>query len=138
MPTFSGIPSHRPYRSILPICDEFIIAIGKGDAGDRTREIVEGIGSSKIRIIDTEWTDHDRLKELVYSQQTNIALRACTGDWCFYIQADEVLHEKYLDGVAARFDTFLKAKEIDGLFIRLHAFLGRLRPYTKRPCLVPL
>jgi glycosyltransferase involved in cell wall biosynthesis len=119
-----GYPIAQSIRSVLPICDEFIIAIGKGDAGDRTHEIVSEIGSPKIRTIDTEWTDRDRLKELVYSQQTNIALRACTGDWCFYIQADEVIHEKYLDSIAARCNTFLKAKEIDGLLFGYTHFWG--------------
>ena len=119
-----GYPVAESILSILPICDEFVIAVGKGDKNDKTRDIVAALNSSKIKIIDTEWTDRDRLKELVYSQQTNIALRACTGDWCFYIQADEVIHEKYLDSIATRCDTFLKAKDIDGLLFGYTHFWG--------------
>ena len=35
----------------------------------------------------------------ILAQQTNIALDHITGDWGFYIQGDEALHEKYLDVV---------------------------------------
>ena len=87
-----GYPIVESILSVLPICDEFVIAIGKGDEDDNTRDMVIAIGSPKIKIIDTEWTDREHLKNLIYSQQTNIALRECSGDWCFYIQADEVLH----------------------------------------------
>ncbi len=32
-----GYPVAESIRSILPACDEFVIAVGKGDPGDRTR-----------------------------------------------------------------------------------------------------
>ena len=48
-----GYPVVESIRSILPVCDEFVIAIGKGD--DRTRDLVIEIGDPKIRIIDTVW-----------------------------------------------------------------------------------
>ena len=35
--------------SILPIVDEFIVAVGRGDADDTTRESIASIGDSKIR-----------------------------------------------------------------------------------------
>lgn len=83
-------------ESILPICDEFIIAVGKGDEDDCTREEIESIGSKKIKIIDTVWKEEDFKNGRVNAIQTNIALDECSGDWCFYLQADEVVHEKYL------------------------------------------
>ncbi|MFO7810392.1 MAG: hypothetical protein R6V47_03355, partial [Candidatus Delongbacteria bacterium] len=53
----NGIKLYYPVvemiKSILPIVDEFVIAIGKGD--DDTREKVEGINDPKIKIIDTVW-----------------------------------------------------------------------------------
>ncbi len=119
-----GYPIAESIQSVLPVCDEFVIAIGKGDEGDRTRNLVEGINSPKIRIIDTEWTDRETLKNEIYSQQTNIALNACTGDWCFYIQADEVLHEKYLDIVAKRCDLFYNNESVEGLLFGFRHFWG--------------
>ena len=44
-------PIVESITSILPICDEFVIAVG--DCNDGTRELIESIGSDKIRIIDT-------------------------------------------------------------------------------------
>jgi hypothetical protein len=119
-----GYPIMESIRSILPVCDEFVIAVGKGDDGDRTRDMVFEINSPKIRIIDTEWTDRAGLKDALYSQQTNIALKECTGDWCFYIQADEVLHEKYLDTIARRCEQLLSEKKVEGLLFGYRHFWG--------------
>ncbi|HEX2957150.1 MAG TPA: hypothetical protein VHO70_09965, partial [Chitinispirillaceae bacterium] len=83
-----GYPIAESIKSILPICDEFVIAIGKGADNDHTRAIVEQINDPKIRIIDTEWTDLDKIRSLTYSRQTNIALSHCRYPWCFYIQCD--------------------------------------------------
>lgn len=117
-------PLEASIRSILPLCDEFIIAVGRGDPGDRTRDIVAGIGDPKIRIIDTEWTDIERLKGWIYSQQTNLALEACSGDWCFYIQADEVVHEKDLPAIRRRCEQLLGDSDVDGLLFRYLHFWG--------------
>jgi hypothetical protein len=124
-----GYPIVESIRSVLPVCDEFVIAIGAGDEGDRTRDQVIEIGSPKIRIIDTEWTDRDRLKHAIYSQQTNVALGECTGDWCFYIQADEVLHEKYLDAVAKRCDELYALEKVEGLLFGFRHFWGDYNHY---------
>jgi len=48
-------PVAESIRSILPICDEFVIAVGKGDEDDGTREAIAAIGDPRIRIIDTVW-----------------------------------------------------------------------------------
>jgi glycosyltransferase involved in cell wall biosynthesis len=119
-----GYPIVESIQSILPICDEFVIALGKGDQGDRTRDVIIEIDSPKIRIIDTEWTDRDKLNNAIYSQQTNIALSECTGDWCFYIQADEVLHEKYLEPVAKRCDSLCGVETVEGLLFGYRHFWG--------------
>jgi hypothetical protein len=119
-----GYPVEESVRSVLPVCDEFVIAVGAGDSGDRTRDIVAAIGSPKIRIIDTVWADRDTLKGAIYSQQTNIALAQCTGDWCFYIQADEVLHERYLDIVRTRCEQLLGEPRVEGLLFGYKHFWG--------------
>jgi hypothetical protein len=124
-----GYPVGESIRSILPMCEEFIIAVGRGGPKDRTRDIITDIGSPKIKIIDTEWTDRDKLKGGIYSQQTNIALSQCKGDWCFYIQADEVLHEQFLPIVHARCEQFLGNEKVEGLLFSYRHFWGDYKHY---------
>ena len=80
-----GYPFAQSIRSILPIVDEYIIALGPSD-DDTERKILE-IGDSKIRIIHTQWNERIRndlkVKGFVYGQQKSIALFNCTGDWAF-------------------------------------------------------
>ena len=44
-------PIKQAIESILPIVDEFVIAIGDCDENDKTVEIVESINSDKVKII---------------------------------------------------------------------------------------
>ena len=81
-------PILESIRSILPICDEFIVNVG--DSEDNTLDLIRSIDSDKIRIIQSVW-DLSQKSE-VLSRQTNLAIRACTGDCAFYLQSDEVIH----------------------------------------------
>jgi hypothetical protein len=122
-----GYPVAESIRSVLPVCDEFVIAVGRGDRGDRTCALIDAIGSSKIRIIDTEWPANNELGSGVYAQQTNIALDVCTGDWCLYIQADEVMHERYCAAVRARCEELLGVRRVEGLLFGYRHFWGDYR-----------
>lgn len=117
-------PIGEVIRSVLPICDEFVIAIGEGDSDDTTREVVSGIGDPKVRIVDTDWGDRERLKKLMHSRQTNIALKECSGDWCFYLQADEVVHEDDLPVIQKRCRDFLDDERVEGLIFDYLHFWG--------------
>ena len=46
-------PVVESIRSILPICDDFVVAVGNWD--DNTRELVQDIDRDKIKIVDTVW-----------------------------------------------------------------------------------
>jgi hypothetical protein len=122
-------PVAEAIRSILPICDECIVAIGQGDDDDHTREAVKAIGDSKVKIIDTVWHDREKLKGSIHGQQTNIALKECTGDWCFYIQADEVVHEKYLPTIKKRCEQLRDDPAVQGLLFRYKHFWGDYNHY---------
>src|SRR6266513_2953890 len=75
--------------SVLGACDEVVVNVGKSD--DETREVIEGIGDSRIRIIENVW---DMSKgDATLALQTQRAMDACQGSWGIYVQADEVLHE---------------------------------------------
>ena len=117
-----GYPVTEAIRSILPICDEFIIAVGKSD--DDTLEQIKAIGDSKIRIIETEWDKNMFVRGQINSFQTNIALKECIGDWCFYIQADEVMHEKFLPLIEAEMKKFLHDDDVQGLLFDYLHFWG--------------
>ena len=82
-------PLLESIRSILPLCDEFIVNVG--DSQDDTLELIKSLQSPKIRIIERVWNMAQG--KTVLSQETNAALAACTGDWAVYLQSDEVLHE---------------------------------------------
>lgn len=113
-------PVVESITSILPICDEFIVAAG--DSTDGTTELIRSIGDPKIKIIETVW-DKTLVSGASNAQQTNIALDACTGDWAFYLQADEVVHEDDLQPVADRMRTCLDNRRVEGLlFDYLHFF----------------
>lgn len=117
-------PIKESIQSILPICHEFVVALGKGDPDDNTEAEIRSIGSDKIRIIHTEWDMQTYTGGTVYAQQTDIAKAACTGDWLFYIQSDEVIHEKYLPVIRERCAQLLADKSVEGLLFRYKHFWG--------------
>ena len=113
-------PIVESIRSILPIVDEMVVAVG--DSCDNTRELIRSIGSDKIRIIDTHWDETLRSGGNVLAQQTNLALDACRGDWCFYLQADEVVHERDLDRIVQGMRQNEHRLSVEGLSFRYHHF----------------
>jgi hypothetical protein len=115
-------PVVESIRSILPIVDEFIVNVGR--CGDGTLELIRSIGDPKIRIVESVWDETLRKDGLIYSQQTNIALASCTGDWAFYLQADEVIHEDDLGRVVRAMQTHLHNPDVKGLVFRYLHFVG--------------
>ena len=112
-------------RSILPICDEFIVNVG--DSQDGTLELVLSIDSPKIRIIQNSW-DMGQGSQ-VLSQQTNVALKACQGDWAFYLQSDEVIHEADLNRLKFWMRHYLNHQEVDALRFSWFHFYGSFWRY---------
>jgi len=117
-------PVVESIRSILPICDEFVIAVGEGDEDDGTREAIAAIGDPRVRIIDTVWEEEYFKRGIINALQTDIAMHRCSGDWLFYLQADEVVHEKYLPVIKARCESLLDRSEVEGLLFRYKHFWG--------------
>ena len=124
----NGIKLYYPIiesiTSILPLCDEFVIAVGQGDPDDTTREAIAAIGDPKIRIIDTRWEEKFFKKGIINALQTDAAMKACSGDWLFYLQADEVVHEKDLPAIKNRCQQLLPYQEVEGLLFRYKHFWG--------------
>ncbi|TVR81545.1 MAG: hypothetical protein EA412_02640 [Chitinophagaceae bacterium] len=124
-------PIKEAIQSILPIVDEFVIAVGDCDEDDKTIEIIEGINSSKIKIIHTKWDLKKYPRGMENAHQTDIAKSACTGDWLFYLQADEVVHEKYLDVITKRCEELYEDKEVEGLLFKYKHFWGDYNHYHR-------
>ena len=123
-------PIREAIESILPICDEFVVALGNCDPDDTTEQEILGIGSDKVRIIRTTW-DLDRFpRGSVHAQQTDLAMQACRGDWLFYLQSDEVVHEQYLPAIQERCRELLDDREVDGLLFRYKHFWGDYQHYV--------
>lgn len=122
-------PFKESIMSILPICDEFIFVLGNGDEYENTRKEIESIGSNKIRIIKTEWDVEKYTRGAELAHQTDIAKSYCTGDWLFYIQADEVVHEKYLPVIYDRCKELLNDTEVEGLLFKYLHFWGDYNHY---------
>ena len=98
-----------------------MIAVAPGDPDDDTRGLVEAIGDPRVRVVEAPWDDSRR--HLAYSDATNAALDACTGDWCLYVQADEVLHEDDHRTLKGRCAELLEDRRVEGLlFDYLHFF----------------
>ena len=117
-------PVVEAIRSILPVCDEFVVAVGKSD--DATLELIAAIDPSKIRIIETTWDDSLREGGRVLAVETDKAFQAISpdADWAFYIQGDEVMHEKYLAPVKNAMLKWKDHPEVDGLLFDYLHFYG--------------
>jgi hypothetical protein len=117
-------PIKESIESILPIVDEFVVALGNCDAGDKTRELIESIGSSKIKIFERTWDEKAFVDGKIFADETTFALHQCKGDWCFYLQADEVVHEQDLPAIQQSCNEFIADKNVDGLLFKYYHFFA--------------
>lgn len=117
-----GYPFIESIRSALPLCDEFVIAVGRSD--DDTLERIQAIGSDKIRIIETEWNERMQDRGYVYGQQKMIAQFNCTGDWALYIEGDEVLHEAEIPAIRANLEKYLDDSRVEAMYFDFLHFNG--------------
>lgn len=117
-------PIVQAILSILPICDEFVIAVG--DNEDDTFELIKRIDSPKIKIINTTWDESLREGGKTFAQETDKAYAAISEDtdWAFYIQGDECVHEKYLPSIRKAMEENLSNKNVDGLLFKYLHFYG--------------
>ena len=117
-------PIKQAIASILPLVDEFVVALGASDPDDRTFEEIQSIGNNKIKIIHTVWDLEKYPRGMEHAHQTDIAKNACKGDWLFYVQSDEVVHEDDLPKIRQRCEELLHDKSIEGLLFKYRHFWG--------------
>ncbi len=117
-------PVVESIKSVLPLCDLFVVAVGNSD--DDTLNLIKGIDPSKIKIIETIWDDSLRKGGAVLAVETNKALDAIPDDydWCFYIQADEVIHENDYETIRSEMVKWLNNPKVEGLLFKYNHFWG--------------
>lgn len=117
-------PVKEALLSILPLCDEIIVAVGNSE--DDTEALVASVAPEKIRIISTVWDENLKEGGRVLAAETDKAFKAVAkdSDWCFYIQGDEVLHEKYYSEIKDAMLKWKDNKDVDGLLFNYKHFYG--------------
>lgn len=119
-----GYPVIESITSILPVVDEMVVCLGNSDDG--TEALIKSIGSEKIRIVHSVWDESIREGGKVLAVETNKALDAVSfdSDWLFYIQADEVVHEKYHHNITNAMQEYLADQNVEGLLFSYNHFYG--------------
>ena len=117
-------PIGEALKSIAPLCDEIIVAVGNSD--DQTRDYILGLGLKQLKIIDTVWDDELREGGRVLADETNKALSATDpkSDWCFYIQADECIHEDDIERISTSMSEYVNNESVDALLFDYRHFYG--------------
>lgn len=117
-------PIRAAIESVLPVVDEFVLALGDCDEDDKTAEEIAKIKSPKLKVVHTTWDIEKYSRGTENAHQTDIAKSHCTGDWLFYVQADEVVHEKYHETIRACCEAYLDDKEVEGILFKYRHFWG--------------
>jgi hypothetical protein len=117
-------PVKEAIESILPVVDEMLVGIG--DSTDDTENLIRSISSPKIRIFHSTWDLTKRTGGEVLAVETDKVFQkiAPDTDWCFYIQGDEVVHEKYHAAIKAAATQYKDDKTVDGLLFQYEHFYG--------------
>jgi len=116
-------PVVESIKSILPICDDFCVAVGHSE--DETLDLIRSI-DPRIQIQETIWDDSIQEGGKVLALETDKALKMIPDDtdWCFYVQGDEVLHEKYIESLTEAMQKWKDHPEVDGLLLNYLHFFG--------------
>ena len=117
-------PIVEAIRSILPVVDEMIVSIGKSD--DNTEELIRSIDSDKIKIHYSTWDMSLRKGGKVLAVETDKAFQLISPDstWAFYIQGDEVVHEKYHAIIREAAEKYKDDPLVEGLLFHYLHFYG--------------
>ena len=117
-------PIVEAINSILPVVDEMIVLAG--DSEDDTEQLIRNIQSDKIRIHHSVWDPAFKKGGEILAMETNKAfdLVSAESDWAFYIQGDEVVHEKYHTIIRQTAERYKDDKRVEGLLFNYLHFYG--------------
>jgi len=77
-----------------------------------------------LKIIETVWNEKMVAAGYVYAQQKMIAQFNCTGDWAFYLEGDEIVHESDVPRIRAAMEAHLHNTAVEALVFDYHHFYG--------------
>ena len=117
-------PVEEAIRSILPLCDVVIVNVGNSD--DATEQLIRNIDPDKIKVFHSTWDESLMAGGRVLAVETDKAYARVPEDidWCFYIQADEVIHEKYYPAIREAMEKYKDDKKVEGLLFKYLHFYG--------------
>ena len=117
-------PIKEAILSILPVVDEMIVSIG--DSEDDTESLIRSIASDKIKIFHSVWDPTIKTGGSILAVETNKAFQhiAPDSDWAFYIQGDELLHEKYHAIIREASEKYKRDPAVEGLLFDYLHFYG--------------
>ena len=100
-----------------------------GESDDDTLGLIQSINSDKMEIIHSVWDDRLRKGGEVLAIETNKVFDAIPEeyDWAFYVQADEIVHEKFLDTIREAMERYVDQPEVEGLLFNYLHFFGSFR-----------
>lgn len=120
--TILGYPYIESIRSLLSVCDEVVVAVGNSD--DDTLKQIQNINDPRLKIIETLWNESMQDRGYTYAQQKMIAQFNCSGDWAFYLECDEIIHEDDIPLIRAQMAKYLADTEVEVLTFDYHHFYG--------------
>jgi len=88
-----GYPFIEAILSALPVCDEFLIS--EGYSSDETWKLLCKLQEKypdKIKLFRDHWRGKVWKGEIIASM-SNVLKKRCKGEYCLYIQANEIIHE---------------------------------------------
>lgn len=117
-------PIAEAIQSVLPMVDVMIVLAG--DSEDGTNEVLQNIQSPKMQIHHSVWDKAMMQGGSIYAAETNKAFQLIDSsfDWAFYIQADEVVHEKYYNKIIEACKQYKDDKSVEGLLFKYLHFYG--------------
>jgi hypothetical protein len=117
-------PIVESITSILPVVDEMIVLIGNSE--DNTEDLIRSIQSDKLRIHHSVWDQNLNQGGKVLAMETDKAFQYISpdSDWAFYLQADEVVHEKYHEAIRNTTSLYKDDKRVEGLLFNYLHFYG--------------
>jgi glycosyltransferase involved in cell wall biosynthesis len=126
-------PVLESVRSLLPLVDELVIVVGKGE--DETLARVKALAAlePKLKVFESVWDEKLRRDGAILAQQTDVAISHCTGDWGIYLQADEVLHEEDYPRIRAALERAHARNDVDGLLFDYVHFYGDFFVVNRSP-----
>lgn len=94
-----GYPFVEAIVSALPVCDEFLVS--DGYSTDHTFAVLQklqAIFPDKIKLFQDQWTTAPDDGRVIANVSNQLRAR-CDGDYCLYVQGNEILHESSADEI---------------------------------------